>query len=168
MHGKIMVAGLAAGLLAGCGETGRSAAQQELDDEKAIAEVEAAQTPPPDVVTPQRITEEERARYKLSNSGCAFAVSHPELGAQAILQMNVGYMKFDGAMERFAPDAGAGDGPAGTSTKYDGGRHRLIVRFDQAHTEKAAGSSVTMPTQVTLQDGRKRTVYVAEGTSLCG
>ena len=155
-------------LLAGCNEAEKSREQQAIDDEKAIAEVEAAQTPPPDVVTPQRITDEERARYKLSDSGCAFAVNNPELGAQAILQMNVGYMKFDGAMERFAPDAGAGDGPAGTSTQYDGGRHGLIVRFDTARTEKAGGDAVSVPTRITLQDGRKRTVYVAEGTSLCG
>ena len=161
---------LAAGavLLSACADKEKSAAQQELDDEKAIAEVEAAQTPPPDVVTPQRITDEERARYKLSDSGCSFAVSNPEIGAQAILQMNVGYMKFDGAMERFAPDAGAADGPAGTSTKYDGGRHGLAVRFDQDKAAKAAGDSLSVPTQITLQDGRGRTVYVAEGTSLCG
>lgn len=164
----VMTIGLSAALLAGCGETAKSREQQAIDDEKAIAEVEAAQTPPPDVVTPQRITNEERARYKLSESGCAFAVNNPELGAQAILQMNVGYMKFDGAMERFAPDAGAGGGPAGTSTRYDGGRHGLIVSFDQAQAAKAPGDAVSVPTRITLQDGRKRTVYVAEGTSLCG
>lgn len=162
------IAATAGALLAGCGEAQKSRAQQELDDEKAIAEVEAAQTPPPDVVTPQRITAEERARYKLSNRGCAFAVNNPELGAQAILQMNVGYMKFDGAMERFAPDAGATDGPAGTSTQYDGGRHGLIVRFDTAKAAKAGSEAVSVPTRITLQDGRRRTVYVAEGTSLCG
>lgn len=167
MRGLLTISAMAA-LLAGCGDTEKSPAQQELDDEKAIAEVEAAQTPPPDVVTPQRITDEERARYKLSESGCAFAVNNPELGAQAILQMNVGYMKFDGAMERFAPDAGAADGPAGTSTKYDGGRHGLIVRFDTAAAAKAGGDVLSVPTQITLQDGRRRTVYVAEGASLCG
>lgn len=165
MRGVIL---MTVALVAGCGETGKSAAQRERDDEKAIAEVEAAQTPPPDVVAPQRITDEERARYQLSDSGCAFAVNNPELGAQAILQMNVGYMKFDGAMERFAPDAGAGDGPAGTSTRYDGGRHGLSVSFDQAQAAKAAGDTISVPTRITLQDGRKRTVYVAEGTSLCG
>jgi hypothetical protein len=159
---------LAAVALAGCSETAKSRAQQELDDEKAIAEVEAAQTPPPDVVTPQRITDEERTRFQLSDSGCSFAVNNPELGAQAILQLNVGYMKFDGSMERFAPDAGADDGPAGTSTKYDGGSHGLIVRYDTAKTAKAGGDAISVPTRITLQDGRKRTVYVAEGTSLCG
>lgn len=167
MRGLVVV-GVLATLLAGCGETAKSRAQQEIDDEKAIAEVEAAQTPPPDVVTPERITDEERARYQLSDSGCSFAVNNPEIGAQAILQMNVGYMKFDGEMERFAPDAGAADGPAGTSTKYDGGRHGLAVRFEQGKAAKAAGDSLSVPTQIELQDGRGRTVYVAEGTSLCG
>lgn len=164
----MIMAGLAAALLAGCSEPEKSAAERELDAEKAIAEVEAAQTPPPDVVTPQRITAEERARFGLSDSGCAFAVNNPELGAQAILQMNVGYMKFDGAMERFAPDAGAADGPAGTSTRYDGGRHGLVVSFDIARSTGAAGDSMSVPTRITLQDGRDRTVYVAEGTALCG
>ena len=167
MRGVLMM-GAVLSVLAGCSDPQKSAAQREIDDERAIAEVEAAQTPPPDVVTPQRITLEERARYKLSDSGCAFAVNNPEVGAQAILQINVGYMKFDGAMERFAPDAGAADGPAGTSTEYDGGRHALLVRFDTAKATKASGEAVSVPTRITLQDGRKRTVYVAEGTSLCG
>lgn len=167
MRGLVVV-GVAALLLAGCGEEPRSQAQRDADDEKAIAEVEAAQTPPPDVVAPERITVAERERYNLSEGGCSFAVNNPELGAQAILLMNVGYMKFDGVMERFAPDAGSGDGPAGTSTQYDGGSHGLLVRFDTAAAAKAGGDMVTMPAQITLQDGRKRTVYVAEGTVLCG
>lgn len=167
MRGLVVVMA-AAGLAAGCAEEPVSPAQQQAEDERAIAEVEAAQTPPPDVVSPERITAEERARFKLSEGGCSFAVNNPELGAQAILQMNVGYMKFNGGMERFAPDAGSGGGPAGTSTRYDGGSHGLIVRFDSAAAEKAGGEMVSVPAQITLQDGRDRTVYVAEGTALCG
>lgn len=155
-------------LLAGCADKEKTAAQKEVDAERAIAEVEAAQTPPPDVVTPERITPQERVKYKLSDSGCAFAVHNPELGAQAIMQMNVGYMKFDGDLERFAPDAGAGGGPAGTSTKYDGGTHALLVKFETARAQNQGGEGTSIPTQITLQDGRGRTVYVAEGTSLCG
>ena len=164
----LMMVVLMVGVLAGCADKEKSRAERNADAERAIAEVEAAQTPPPDVVTPQRITDAERERYKFSEGGCAFAVNNPELGAQAILQMNVGYMKFDGAIERFAPDAGSGGGPAGTSTKYDGGSHGLVVAFDQSKAVKAGGESVSVPARITLQDGRKRTVYVAEGTALCG
>lgn len=167
MRANLVVAAGAV-LLAGCADKEKTAAQREVDTERAIAEVEAAQTPPPDVVTPERITPEERVKYKLSDSGCAFAVTNPEVGAQAIMQMNVGYMKFDGDLERFAPDAGAGGGPAGTSTKYDGGTHALLVKFDTANARNEGGEGTSIPTQITLQDGRKRTVYVAEGTSLCG
>lgn len=166
MRGWIMAAvGLA--VLGGCADERPMRAQKQTDPEKAIAEVEAAQTPPPDVVAPERITADERSRFRLSDSGCAFAVNNPEVGAQAILQMNVGYMKIDGAMERFAPDAGAGDGPSGTSTRYDGGRHALEVTYDGAAATKAAGERLSVPTRITLQDGRGRTVYVAEGLSLC-
>jgi hypothetical protein len=163
-----IMAGLALAALAACGESQKSAAQEEIDTERAIAEVEAAQTPPPDVVTPERITIDERDRFGLSDSGCSFAVNHPEVGAQAILQINVGYMKFDGRMERFAPDAGAADGPAGTKARYDGGSHALLVQFDGERAEQGAGDTLSIPTRITLQDGRGRTVYVAEGTSLCG
>lgn len=154
--------------LAACAPEERTLAQQEADAERAIAEVEAAQTPPPDVVTPERITAEERTRFGLSDRGCAFAVNNPELGAQAILQMNVGYLKLDGEMERFAPDAGAGDGPAGTSTRYDGDSHGVEVRFDTSRAAQASSERVSVPTRITLQDGRGRTVYVADGTALCG
>lgn len=162
------VALLALAFTSGCGAEPKTRAQQEADTERAIAEVEAAQTPPPDVVAPERITAEERSRFNLSDTGCAFAVANPEVGAQAILQMNVGYMKFDGELERFAPDAGAGGGPAGTSTRYDGGRHALDVRYDLSRAAKVDGDRLSVPTRITLQDGRERTVYVAEGTSLCG
>lgn len=165
---RLVIVAAGAALLAGCGDKERSRAEQELEDERAIAEVEAAQTPPPDVVAPERITPEERARYQLSDSGCAFAVHNPEVGAEAIFQMNVGYMKFDGEMERFAPDAGSADGPAGTKAKYDGGRHAVLVRFETAGATKAGGDTISIPTRITLKDGRERTVYVAEGTSLCG
>lgn len=167
MNAHLIVA-LGAILLSGCGNEGKSVADQAMSDERAIAEVEAAQTPPPDVVSPERITEEERARYKLAEGGCAFAVNNPELGAQAIMQMNVGYMKFDGDLERFAPDAGSSDGPAGTSGKYDGGTHGLLVDYRTSASEATDGGRVTVPTTITLRDGRGRTVYVAEGTSLCG
>ena len=43
-----------------------------------------------------------------------------------------------------------------------------MIRFDTAKATKASGEAVSVPTRITLQDGRKRTVYVAEGTSLCG
>lgn len=162
----ILAIGIVA-LLAGCASDKRTDAQRDADDERAIAEVEAAQTPPPDVVSPERITAEERERYGLSDGGCSFAVNNPELGAQAILLMNVGYMKFGGTMERFAPDSGSGGGPAGTSTKYDGGSHGLVVRFDTAAANKTAPDMMNVPTQITLQDGRGRSVYVADGTSLC-
>lgn len=155
-------------LASACGEEPKSPARTEADVDRAIAEVEAAQTPPPDVVTPERITAAQRSRQGLSDSGCAFAVSNPEIGAQAILQMNVGYMKFDGDLERFAPDAGAGGGPAGTSTRYDGGRHALEVRYDLARAAKADGGRLSVPTRITIQDRRNRTVYVAEGTAFCG
>ncbi len=165
---RLLAFGVAAVLLAGCGEEPKSPAQRVADDERAIAEVEAAQTPPPDVVAPQRITASDRAQFGLGDTGCSFAVDDVEQGALAILQMNVGYMKFDGVMERFAPDAGSGNGPAGTSTRYDGGSHGLIVEFESLAAEKVGGDMLRVPAQITLQDGRDRTVYVAEGTALCG
>ncbi|WP_133365237.1 hypothetical protein [Qipengyuania sediminis] len=154
--------------LAACAQEEKSPAQQQIDDERAIAEVEAAQTPPPDVVAPERITPEERTRFGLSDRGCAFAVNNPEVGAQAILQMNVGYLKFDGRMERFAPDAGSGGGPSGTSTRYDGGRHGIHVQYDMAAAQQTASEQLSVPTRITLQDGRGRIVYVADGIALCG
>lgn len=167
MHARVAIA-LGMGLLAGCAEPELTPSEQAASDERAIAEVVAAQTPPPDVVAPERITAEDRQRLHLGDNGCIFAVDSPELGAHAILQMNVGYMKFAGAMERFAPDAGSGDGPAGTTTSYDGGRHALDIRFDRGAADKAQGDRLSVPTQITLKDGRGRTVYVAEGTALCG
>lgn len=165
---RLVGIGMAAMLLASCGEEPQSQAQRDADDERAIAEVEAAQTPPPDVVAPQRITADDRTQFGLGDTGCSFAVNDVEEGALAILQMNVGYMKFDGVMERFAPDAGSGDGPAGTSTRYDGGSHGLIIEFESLAAEKVSGDEVRVPAQITLQDARDRTVYVAEGSALCG
>ncbi|WP_375290364.1 hypothetical protein [Qipengyuania sp.] len=161
-----IAAACAAGL-SGCSEQEPSEPQQQADIDKAVAEVEAAQTPPPDVVTPQRITSDQRERYKFSPNGCDFAVNAPELGALAILQLNVGYMQFEGEIERFAPDAGAGEGPFGTSLRYNSGRHVLRIEYVNAQGKPQGSQATSYPARLELQDGRDRTVYVAEGVALC-
>lgn len=156
-----------AGCVSACGDAESSDPASEADIEKAIAEVEAAQTPPPDVVAPERITGDQRARYKFSSNGCDFAVSAPELGAIAILQLNVGYMQFGGDIERFAPDAGSAEGPFGTARTYNSGRHSLTIDYSDAEGAAQGSESMRYPARIELKDGRDRTVYVAEGTALC-
>ena len=154
--------------LAACSGAEDAAEYRQEDIDKAVAEVEAAQTPPPDVVTPQRITAEDRKQFNFSPSGCDFAVDSPERGAIAILQLNVGYMQFDGAIERFAPDAGGGEGPLGTSEHYDSGRHSLAIDYLDRNGTVTGSENTDYRARITLKDGRDRTVYLAEGTASCG
>lgn len=164
---RVMVVALLA-FASGCSQPETTPAQREADVEKAIAEVEAAQTPPPDVVTPERITPEDRSRFKLSTGGCSFAVDNPELGSLAILQLNTGFMKFDGAIDRFAPDPGGGEGPVGTSRRYDSGRHSLQVDYPEGIGTEQGSETMRYLARITLLDGRDREVYVAEGFAFCG
>ena len=164
---RIFLIALMAGSLAACGPD-ISPDEQERLDEAAIAEVEANQIPPPDMLNPQTMTFADFERNDIFGMGCSFV---PQGGGEdpiAVMLVGSGYMKLDDAHEQFAPDAGSAEAPLGTRVKYDSGRHSMRLAFLDGEGEKVGVETVEHVARLIVRDGRDRTVYDALGKALCG
>lgn len=154
-------------LAAACAEDGRSPAEKARQDDADVAAVKAAQVPPPSPVTPERILYPDIERYKLHGAGCNFA---PEgsMAAIALAQPAHGYMKIDGKLEAFAPDAGSGDGPLGTKGKYTAGAWSFVLDLAEEEGKQSGSETVNFPARLVLRNDRDQIVYEASGVAQCG
>lgn len=156
-------------LLAACGEPELSPQEQERRDAAAVAEVEAAQTPPAMPIDPQAISFADIERENLFGAGCAFLTGAGGGDPIVLTQRGEGYMKLDGAIVRFAADPGSDDLPLGTRRKYTGGEYAFEVIMDPGSGSQSGMETVDYPgSRLTVRDGRSRTVFQADGLVQCG
>jgi hypothetical protein len=154
-------------LAAGCAGEEPSAAERERMEEADIAAVMAAQEVPPTPVTPGRILYPDIERYELFGAGCNFA---PEgsMAAIALAQPARGFMKIDGALEAFAPDAGSGDLPLGAKGKYTAGKWSFMLDLAEEEGASEGSETVNFPARFVLRNQRDQIVYQANGVAQCG
>lgn len=154
-------------LVAGCADDEPSAAERERMEEADIAAVKAAQKPPPAPVTPGKILYPDIERYDLFGAGCNFA---PEgsMAAIALAQSARGFMKIDGELEAFAPDAGSGDLPLGAKGKYTAGEWSFVLDLAAEEGEQDGSETVNFPARFVLRNQRDQIVYQANGVAQCG
>ena len=107
-------------LVAGCGEK-KSAAEKRAEDDRAIAQVNAAQAvkPPPKPIAPQPILFGDIQKYDLFGAGCAFAPGN-SMGAVLLTRDKIAYLLLDGHPVRFASDPGSAKLPLDTFSRYVG------------------------------------------------
>ena len=86
----------------------------------------------------------------------------------AILADGVGFVKYEGSIQRLAADAGSKEGPFGTREQYDGREYSLNITIDQSKKEGASETSWAAPATVTMEDGYDREVAMSEGRVACG
>ena len=161
--------GLIAALgVAGCSdEPGRSEAKDRADAE-AVAQVIAQQTPPPVELALQPINYQDISRNSaMEGAGCSFTPGGEE-DPFAILGDSMGFVKFEGSIQRLAADAGSKEGPFGTREQYDGREYSLNITIDQSKKEGASETSWAAPATVTMEDGYDREVAMSEGRVACG
>ena len=162
--------GLIAALgVAGCSdEPGRSEAKDRADAE-AVAQVIAQQTPPPVELALQPINYQDISRNSaMEGAGCSFTPGGEE-DPFAILGDSMGFVKFEGSIQRLAADAGSKEGPFGTRVKYDGRDYSLRVSIDEAAKEDGEGdNNWVAPASLSLVDGYDREVADSEGRVVCG
>ena len=157
----------AALLSASCGKEGPSAAEQARIDEADIAAVNAAQVPPAMPVEPDRITMADIEKYDLFGAGCSFAAGKG-ISAIALLQEQRGFMKIEGTVIPFAPDAGSGDLPLGVKGKYTGGAWSFVLDLASEEGKQSGIETVNYPARFVLRNDRDQIVYQADGTAQCG
>ena len=167
MRGLQMVCVALVLALASCGEEGPSPAEKARMDDADVAAVKAAQTPPPSPVTPEKILYPDIEKYDLFGAGCNFA---PEgsMAAIALAQPSKGYMKIDGKLEAFAPDAGSGDIPLGAKGKYTSAAWSFLIDLAAGEGEQAGSEVLNYPAKFVLRNDRDQIVYEANGVAQCG
>ncbi|MXO73826.1 hypothetical protein GRI40_01130 [Altererythrobacter aerius] len=155
-------------MLSACAEEeGPSPAEKARMNEAAVAEVKAAQVPPPTPVTPDTIGFADVEQYDLFGAGCNFALADSGTPV-ALLQPERGYMKIDGKLVPFAPDAGSDVLPLGTRSRYTGAAWSLILDLSSAEGKQSGMETVDYPARFVLRNDRDQIVYQASGIAQCG
>ena len=159
---------IAAGLtVAGCANEAPDSEEQRRADAKAVAQVMAQQTPPPIELALQPLTYDDIVGdERMSGRGCSF---YPTDGEDpfATLGSDLGFVKYEGSVQRLAADAGSGEGPFDTREKYDGREYVMRAAYDEARVEEGEGYWAA-PATLTVEDGFDRQVAGHSGRLACG
>ncbi len=157
----------AALLAASCNKEEPSAAEQARMDQADIEAVNAAQVPPPSPVEPERIAMADIEKYDMFGAGCSFAAGS-SMAAIALLKEKRGFMKIDGNVLPFAPDAGSGDLPLGAKGKYTGGAWSFVLDLASEEGKQSGSETINYPARFVLRNDHDQIVYQADGTAQCG
>lgn len=161
---------LLAGLIlatSACADEQPSPAEKARADEADIAAVKAAQQPPPSPVTPDPIGYPDIEKHEMYGAGCNFALGS-SMGAIVLAQPARAFMKIEGEIETFAPDAGSGELPLGVKGKYTGGAWSFVLDLAAGEGKPSGSEGVNYPARLILRNDRDQVVYNASGTAQCG
>lgn len=151
-----------------CGDEAISPREQARIDDEKIAAVEAAQEIPPTPVSPEGIRFPDIEKYDLFGAGCAFVPEGGGLAPIALTQTEHGWMKIDGKVERFAPDAGSAELPLDTRARYDGKRFNFTLDIGEGEGRQSGIETTEFPAQFVVRNERDQVVYEAGGMAQCG
>lgn len=155
---------MSAVLVLGACSDGPSEEERQAD----VAEVEAHQQPPVEEFEPDPIRYREIEKYDLFGAGCSFAPDGGGLGAVAIAMADEGYIIRNGALLRFAADAGSRELPYLARNKYTGLEYSFILDLDEAGGEQSGYETTDYRGKLTVRDAGDRVVYEADGLVQCG
>lgn len=144
--------------------------EQARRDAEAVAQVKASQTPPALGITPEAIGNADIEKHEMFGLGCSFVPrsAGAGAGAVAITLLDGAFMKVDGEVLRFAPDAGSPETPYGTRVKYDGLEFSMQLEFSEGEGQKIGMETMQHNARFIARDGRDRVIYEADGTAQCG
>lgn len=153
--------------LSGCERT-PSPAEQAVADQKAIAQVEAANRSygPPIPLVPQPITPADLQRAGLLDAGCAFEAAG-QTDPVLVLRAKRAAMKLGRNLTNFASDPGSKQLPLGTWAHYVGKAAALRIEAEGAG-DPATQNRMEWAARLTATDEHDRIVYVTAGKLRCG
>ena len=146
----------------------QSAAEKRAADDRAIAQVNAAQAvkPPPKPIDPQPILFADIQKYDLFGAGCAFAPG-TSMGAVLLTRTKTATMLIDGHPLRFASDPGSTKLPLESFSRYVGKEMALSLTRSETAGEQASAELIRWPGHLVVTDPYDQVVYEAEGTVEC-
>jgi hypothetical protein len=155
-------------LLAACAPH-KSAAEKRAEEDRAIAQVNAAQSakPPVTKIAPQPILFADIQKYDLFGAGCAFAPGG-SMGAVLLTRAKSGTMKIADKMVRFASDPGSTKLPLDTVSRYVGKEMALSLTHTDSPGTRASDELIRWPGHLVVTDPFDRVVYEADGQVECG
>ena len=142
----------------------KTAAEKRAQEDRAIAQVNAAQTakPPPQTIAPQPILFADIQQHKLFGAGCAFAPGN-SMGAVLLTRAKVAYLLIDDRPLRFASDPGSAKLPLDTYSRYVGKEMALSL----TRSGEAAGET-RWSGHLVVTDPFDQVIYEADGQVQCG
>lgn len=163
MRWFIVVAPLA---LAACG--GMTPAEEEEARQAAVAQVEAHQEPPPEMLELDPIRFADIEKFDLFGAGCNFSPGDDASAPVALAQADAGYLIRRGELQRLASDKGSAEMPYMSYRKYDGLRYSFTLDFDEAKGRQSGYETMDYDGVLTVRDGSDNVLYTAEGLVQCG
>ncbi len=142
-----------------------TAAERRAADDRAIAQVNAAQTakPPPQMIAPQAILFGDIQKYDLFGAGCAFAPGD-SMGAVLLTRNKTAYIKIEDGLFRFASDPGSAKLPLDTFSRYVGKEMALSL----TRADGGAGEAARWAGHLVVTDAFDQVIYEADGQVQCG
>ena len=150
-------------LLAACAPQ-QTAAEKRAAEDRAIAQVNAAQSvkPPPALITPQPILFADIQKHDLFGAGCAFAPGN-SMGAVLLTRAKIAYLLIDGHPVGFASDPGSAKLPLDTVSRYVGKDMALSL----TRAADVAADATRWTAHLVVTDPFDRVVYEADGQVQC-
>lgn len=143
-------------------------AAKAREDAAAVASVEAAQTLPLVPIAPAAITFSDIERNDLFGAGCAFAPEGAPSDILALAQGGAGYLKIDGRIERFAPDAGSKELPYLARARYTSTQRTFELTYNGSEGRQTGPETIDYPGSLVVRDESDRVAYQQRGTVQCG
>ena len=155
-------------LVGGCGFFDQPTSRK-MDDERAVAMVEAAQKqlPPRRTLQPQPLPSDIRRIAGQQGAGCAFIIGTNPKDPIFLAGPKRGQIRIDGALVGLSADSGSLEVRPGLRQQYDGKQISLEVARDANDTTNVARGS-RWPAKLTIRDMYERPVYFGVGTMECG
>ncbi|WP_324827466.1 hypothetical protein [Qipengyuania zhejiangensis] len=150
-------------MLAACSE-------EPSEDERraAVAEVEAHQEAPVELLVPEAILYPDIEKNNLYGAGCSFVPDGGGMGAIALAMADEGYMKRRGEILQFAADKGSDELPYLARRKYDGKDVSFTLDLDADSGQRSGEDTSDYSAELTVRDGKDRVVYSSKGLAQCG
>lgn len=171
MRAKVLVLTFLAPLVLTACEREKSPAQKAAEDDRAIAQVQAAQdaAPPPEPIEPQPLTAADLEKGKLYGAGCSLVPSTQPGGNPVLLvDQKRATMKVGGKFVTFAADAGSEELAMGVRTHYVGKSQSLMLEKGAGTGSRLGEEAMRWDGRLAVRDAHDQLVYSNSGEITCG